>query len=124
MTSWREEGREVQRTQRLTLIDMHGRWEDEHGELQVLDVREQSEWDAGHIPDSVHEPYHDIRDVPDGLDPTRPVAVLCGSGQRAAVAASLLQRYGAREVIHVVEGGVPRWKREGWPIDEPAPHTD
>ena len=47
--------------------------------------------------------------------------MVCGSGQRAAVAASLLQRYGAEQVIHVVEGGVPRWKREGWPIDEPTP---
>jgi hypothetical protein len=33
------------------------------------------------------------------------------------VAASLLQRLGAREVIHVFEGGVPRWAREGWPVE-------
>ncbi len=124
MTSWREEKREVQGTERLALTDLHGRWEDEDGELQVLDARERSEWDAGHIPGSVHQPYHDIRDVPDDIDPSRPVAVVCGSGQRAAVAASLLQRYGAEQVIHVVEGGVPRWKREGWPVDEPTPGTD
>jgi hydroxyacylglutathione hydrolase len=77
-------------------------------------VRERSEWDAGHIPGSVHAPYHDIREVPGELDPARPTAVVCASGQRAAVAASLLQRHGAGEVIHVVEGGVPRWEREGW----------
>jgi hydroxyacylglutathione hydrolase len=87
-------------------------------------VRERSEWDAGHIPGSVHQPYHDIRGVPDGIDPTKPVAVVCGSGQRAAVAASLLQRHGAERVIHVVKGGVPGWKREGWPIDEPTPGSD
>ena len=58
-------------------------------------------------------PWHDIDALPDGLDPARPVAVLCGSGQRAAVAASLLQRYGAEHVIHVVEGGVPKWGRLG-----------
>ena len=45
------------------------------------------------------------------------MAAICGSGQRAAVAASLLQRLGAREVIHVVDGGVPHWEREGWPIE-------
>ena len=44
---------------------------------------------------------------------------MCGSGQRAAVAASLLQRYGAEQVIHVVDGGVPQWKREGWPTEQP-----
>ena len=48
---------------------------------------------------------------PAGIDPQRPVAVICGSGQRAASAASLLRRHGAREVIHVVDGGVPRLHR-------------
>jgi hydroxyacylglutathione hydrolase len=124
MTSWREEQRDVQQTERLALTDLHRLWEREGGQLQVLDVRERSEWDAGHIPGSVHQPYHDICDVPDGVDPSRPLAVVCGSGQRAAVAASLLQRHGAEQVIHVVHGGVPRWKREGWPIDEPTPGID
>lgn len=124
MTSWREEQRDIQRTERLTLTDLHVRWEHQDGKLQVLDVRERAEWDAGHIPGSVHQPYHDIRDIPDGIDPDKPVAVVCGSGQRAAVAASLLQRRGAEQVIHVVQGGVPRWKREGWPMDEPAPESD
>jgi rhodanese-related sulfurtransferase len=54
----------------------------------------------------VHVPYHDIHSLPDGLDPGRPVAVICSSGQRAAPAASLLRRFGAGEVLHVVEGGV------------------
>jgi len=120
MTSWREEKRPVRSTARLTVPELHERWQDEGGELRILDVRGQSEWDAGHIPGSVHEPYHDIDEVPEGIDAGQPVAVICGSGQRSAVAASLLQRYGARDVIHVVEGGVPLWRREGWPIEEPS----
>jgi hydroxyacylglutathione hydrolase len=44
--------------------------------------------------------------LPDGLDEERPIAVLCNSGPRAAVAASLLKRYGYDDVIHVVDGGV------------------
>jgi hydroxyacylglutathione hydrolase len=56
----------------------------------VLDVRERSEWEEGHIPGSILTPYHDIRGVPEGIDPSRPVAVVCSSGQRSAVAASLL----------------------------------
>ena len=55
-------------------------------------------------------------DVPGELDRDRPIAVGCASGQRAAVGASLLQRHGATAVWHVVEGGVPRWERQGWPI--------
>jgi hydroxyacylglutathione hydrolase len=124
MTSWREEQRDIHQIEQLALIDLYVRWQHEDGKLQVLDVRERSEWDAGHIPGSVHQPYHDIRDVPDGIDRSRPLAVVCGSGQRAAVAASLLQRHGAEQVIHVVHGGVPRWQREGWPIDEPTRASD
>lgn len=118
MTSWREERLDVSRVERMTVPDLHERWAADARAFQILDVREQTEWDAGHIPGSVHEPYHDIDDVPDGIDPTRPVAVICGSGQRAAVAASLLQQHGAQQVIHVVDGGVPLWTRRGWPTDQ------
>jgi hydroxyacylglutathione hydrolase len=117
MTSWREEKQPVERVERMTVSELHDRWEQDRDAIQVLDVRERAEWDKGHIPDSVHEPYHDIRELPAELDPDRPVAAICASGQRAAVAASLLKRLGVPEVIHVVDGGVPRWGREGWPVE-------
>jgi hydroxyacylglutathione hydrolase len=105
MTSWREERLPVERIERITVPELRER----AGELQILDVRERSEWDAGHIPGSVHVPYHDIHAIPEGIDPARPVAVICSSGQRSAPAASLLRRHGAREVLHVVDGGVPAY---------------
>jgi hydroxyacylglutathione hydrolase len=113
MTSWRAEGRDVGRVERIDVRELH----DRDGSLQVLDVREESEWRNGHIPDSVHMPYHDIHKLPDEIDPHQPVAVVCASGQRSAVAASLLKAYGADEVIHVVDGGVPLWERLGYPIE-------
>jgi hydroxyacylglutathione hydrolase len=117
MTSWREEKQPVERVERLTVGELHDRLNGERGGIQVLDVRERAEWDAGHIPESIHTPYHDIRELPKELEAGRPIAAICGSGQRAAVAASLLKRLGANDVIHVVDGGVPRWEREGWPIE-------
>jgi rhodanese-related sulfurtransferase len=105
MTSWREERRPVRRTPRIDVAELRRR----RDEVQVLDVRERTEWDAGHIAGSLFMPYHDIRELPEGLDPERPVAVICASGQRSAVAASLLERLGAREVIHVVDGGVAQY---------------
>jgi hydroxyacylglutathione hydrolase len=115
MTSWREERRPVDRIARLSVEELHDRWDD----LQVLDVRERSEWDEGHIPGSLLMPYHDVRGIPEGIDPVRPVAAICASGQRSAVAASLLQRYGAHEVLHVTGGGVGAWERAGWPTVRP-----
>lgn len=117
MTSWREEKQPVERVERLSVTELHERLEEKPDGIQVLDVRERAEWDEGHIPGSVHLPYHDIRELPDDLDTGRPTAAICASGQRAAVAASLLKRLGANDVIHVVDGGVPRWGREGWPIE-------
>jgi hydroxyacylglutathione hydrolase len=117
MTSWREERRPVQRIARLTVPELHDRLGSGGDGLQVLDVRERTEWADGHIPGSLHMPYHDLHALPDGLDPARPVAAICASGQPSAVAASLLQREGARDVIHVVDGGVGTWARHGWPIE-------
>jgi hydroxyacylglutathione hydrolase len=112
MTSWREERRPVDRIARIDVGELH-----ERPDVQILDVRERSEWDERHIPGSVFTAYHDVRGIPDGIDPERPVAAICSSGQRAAVAASLLQRHGAREVLHVVGGGVGTWARAGWPVE-------
>lgn len=119
MTSWREERRAVRSVERIDVHALHARVD----ELQVLDVRERAEWDAGHIPGSVHAPYHDLRTWPEGLDPERPIAAICSSGQRAAVAGSLLLRARAAEVVHVVDGGVGTWEREGYAVtraDEPV----
>jgi hydroxyacylglutathione hydrolase len=103
MTSWREEKLPVENVVRMTVDELAGR-----DDIQLLDVRERAEWDEGHVPGSLHTPYHDLgRALPDGLDEQRPVAAICNSGPRAAVAASLLKRYGYDDVIHVVDGGVP-----------------
>jgi hydroxyacylglutathione hydrolase len=112
MTSWRAERREVARIARWTVEELAGA-----EDVQVLDVRELSEWRAGHIPGSLHRPYHDIDELPDEIDPARPVAAICASGQRSATAASLLAAHGARDVIHVVDGGVPLWGRLGNPVE-------
>jgi glyoxylase-like metal-dependent hydrolase (beta-lactamase superfamily II)/rhodanese-related sulfurtransferase len=114
MTAWRAEGRDVDSVERLDVPGLAER----RDELQILDVRSEPEWREGHIPGSMHLPYHDIHELPEQLDPGRPVAVICESGQRSAVAASLLKAYGADTVVHVVDGGVPRWGRLGNPLEK------
>ena len=112
MTSWREEKRPTAHVERIDVQALH-----ERDGVQVLDVREQAEYERGHIPGSVHIPYHDLREPPDGLDLDRPIAAICSSGQRSALAASLLLRHGAQHAIHVADGGVGTWEREGWPLE-------
>jgi len=84
-------------------------------EVVVLDVRSAAEWKAGHVEGSIHVPYQQLRDrIPDELrTQDRPLAVVCGSGVRSALAASLLKRSGVSNVEHVADGGVPMLIKQG-----------
>jgi hydroxyacylglutathione hydrolase len=74
--------------------------------VQVVDVRETSERDAGYIPGSRNIPYRLLRKVGgDSLERSKPVVTVCESGQRAAIAASLLRRDGF-DVRAVARGGI------------------
>jgi hydroxyacylglutathione hydrolase len=81
----------------------------DEGAVQVVDVREKSERDEGYIPGTLHIPYRLLRETgTDGLDTSKPVVTICGSGTRASIAASVLAAAGveARPVLH---GGVEDW---------------
>jgi hydroxyacylglutathione hydrolase len=118
LTSWRAENRDVERIERMTVGELHE--QANRDGMQILDVREEKEWRRRRIPGSVHVPYHDLHEMPNDLDPAAPIAAICESGQRSAVAASLLQRLGAKQVVHVVDGGVGSWARAGYPIENGA----
>jgi hydroxyacylglutathione hydrolase len=76
--------------------------------LDILDVRRESEWQAGHI---AEVQCRALDTFPHGLpvmDGNRPVAVHCKSGYRSMIACSLLERAGHRNVINVA-GGFDAW---------------
>lgn len=122
MTSWRQEQWPTDVTRRIKADDLPEMIATDET-LQILDVRDQREWDTGHLPGSTLTTWHDITQLPAGLDPDKPIAVICGSGQRAATGASLLRRHGATKILHVVNGGVPKLDRLGVPLDRVDPHA-
>jgi hydroxyacylglutathione hydrolase len=76
--------------------------------IDILDVRREGEWQAGHIP---QVQWRALDTFPQGLpamDRGRPVAVHCKSGYRSMIACSLLERAGHRNVINVA-GGFDAW---------------
>ena len=87
--------------------------QDRRGELQILDVREDEEWMAGHIDGAVHIPLGQLAQRVDELDAQRPVVTVCRSGGRAGRAAELLTSSGRRAAV--MAGGMQRWAREGLP---------
>ena len=75
----------------------------------VLDVRQDSEHAAGHVPDALHVELGDLPEHDTEL-PSGGIAVMCGHGERAATAASILERAGRGDVA-VVIGGPDDWTR-------------
>jgi hydroxyacylglutathione hydrolase len=79
----------------------------------VVDVRQHNEYESGHIPGARHI---ELGSILDANLPAGPVAVMCGHGERAMTAASLLA--GTRgETITVVVGGPDDWARQHGPLD-------
>ena len=74
--------------------------------VQLFDVREQDEWDAGHLADAHFVPLSLLRDgeCPDGLDREMPTYLHCRSGRRVLEAAPMLKKMGFKNVIPLDEG--------------------
>ena len=72
---------------------------------------------AGHIPGSVHIPFGELPERSGELPRDGTIAAVCSGGKRSGLAASLLQREGFERVLHVANGGVGTWQRQGRPVE-------
>jgi len=91
----------------------------ERGEkLTIIDVREESEWDQGHIPGSVHLSKGTIeRDIERMFPGTNAELILyCGGGFRSALAADNLTKMGYTNVISM-DGGMRGWREAGLDVE-------
>ena len=82
----------------------------------VIDVRQASEFAAGHVPGSHHIGAGELPSMLDRLPRDRPIATICASGYRASVAASILRAAGF-ERVSAVHGGVSDWEAHGYPLE-------
>jgi rhodanese-related sulfurtransferase len=110
MTAWHADAGPAETTELVTA----GRI----GSRPVLDVRQAAEYSSGHIPGAVHVELGSLparaQDTPAGA------AVMCGHGERAMTAASLLQRAG-HQGLAVLAGGPQDWAgATGQPLQEGA----
>ena len=87
-------------------------------QIQLVDVREPYEWEAGRVDGAVHIPVNAIMSGAGGdLDKDKPVAVICRTGNRSELATMMLQARGFE--AYNLEGGIEAWAREGLPYSAP-----
>jgi rhodanese-related sulfurtransferase len=87
--------------------------------FHLVDVREDNEWAAGHLPGAQHLGKGVIeRDIETKIpDTSAEIVLYCGGGYRSALAADNLQKMGYKNVISM-DGGVRGWKEAGHPIEK------
>jgi sulfur dioxygenase len=104
------------------VLEVEPEWLGEHlGEVQVLDVREASEWNGelGRIPGARHLPLGELRARLGELPRDRPIVAVCRSGGRSAEASSILEQAGFARAANL-SGGMMRWHALGLPIEAGA----
>jgi hydroxyacylglutathione hydrolase len=120
ISAWREAGLDTATTPAIDIraLAEHVRKDD----VLLLDVRDEDEWEEGHVPGSVHVPYHELRDgLPSDMrNGDKPLAVACSAGNRSSIAASLLERAGLENVVHVADGGIAELAEEGIELEKGA----
>ena len=88
---------------------------DERQDLHVLDVRGPGEYASGHVPGAQSVPLNELSKRIAEIEESVPLAIICASGYRSSVAASLLARAGRNALINVI-GGTGAWARDGFAL--------
>ena len=107
--------------------EVHDQLENGNGNRpKVVDVREQHEYEDGHIPGAIHVPRGHLESRIEGAvgaDRDQPIVLYCASGNRSAFAAETLQRALGYENVESMTGGITLWKDRGFDVDVPRALT-
>jgi hydroxyacylglutathione hydrolase len=112
MMAWRTSGRPIETMDQWSAPRLKAEL-DRDADLTVLDVRQPSEWHEGHIPGATWITGAALPSRLDELPRDKPVAVICGSGYRSSVAASMLAQRDFPDVFNVL-GGMAAWENHGY----------
>ena len=110
--AWRASGRPVQRAELASAYQarrvlLEG--------AACLDVREQREFESGHIEGAIHIPLGSLEGHLDRLPRDRPIVVYCGHGERSATGLSILEQEGFVPLLNL-NGGIGAWQEAGYRV--------
>jgi hydroxyacylglutathione hydrolase len=114
IAAWKQAGFPTSQLPQMTAEELHDRLR--RDQPQILDVRREGEWRAGHIAGAAWWPLDHFKVSPPEVDQATPLAVHCQGGYRSMIACSLLRRAGVENVINVT-GGFDAWRNAGLPVE-------
>ncbi|HVH63749.1 MAG TPA: rhodanese-like domain-containing protein [Candidatus Dormibacteraeota bacterium] len=88
---------------------------------EVVDVRDDWEWNRGHIPGARHVVLNDILKAPKAHKFQDRTLFVCAVGSRSATASEMAVALGAKEVANL-KGGTDAWRKAGLPLEMPDGH--
>ena len=113
--AWDASGRPVRALRQATVQELA---EGRAGATILLDVRRRSEFARGHVPGAISVPLDGLADAPElaAIAADAPIAVICQSGYRSPIAASVIARRHPGPIVNVI-GGTGAWVAAGHPVD-------
>jgi hydroxyacylglutathione hydrolase len=114
MSAWVEAGHELAELPQIAPLELLSRL-DAGEPIYVLDVRTDTEWLDGHVSGARHLMGGYVAAEAGSLPRDVPLAIICRTGFRSTVAASVLARAGFEQVMNVT-GGLRNWRRAGLPV--------
>lgn len=112
--AWRAAGFPLITLSQVQVSDLWERFNSQHGNLLLIDVRESFEWELGYIEGSLLIPLGEVWQRSGELDPGREIILICEEGIRSSTAASLLLHRGFPRAANV-PGGIGDWFRASHP---------
>lgn len=109
----------ISKTQRISAAAI----DELEGETTIIDIRNQNEWDGGHIEDSVNIPLNHLADRIVEVPMSGHVIVHCQGGYRSMIAASLLEKEGRKNIFDLV-GGYQAWVASKHPVTASAKQAE
>jgi rhodanese-related sulfurtransferase len=97
-------------------VDVPPEWvRDKLGEIQLIDVREDYEWEAGRLEGARHIELERVAGQADTIDRDTPVVFYCHVGSRSGMAADAFRRAGFD--AYSMDGGIAAWHERGLPLE-------
>ncbi len=112
MAAWAVEGLSTSHTGLISAEELHDLLQ-KGTDLVLIDVRAPLEFEESHIEGAVNIPVADLRIRYNELDPVKKTVLLCSSGNRSSLGASILKQHGFKNVINVA-GGMTGYSAAGY----------